>query len=82
MYSKVPPKDSRFLCSKTLTGVLWEGAIRENPGYRDFKNFFTAEFSHFFDNLFYRCPNWVEPYVKIPGTGISKFFLLQSLVTF
>ena len=49
------------------------GAIRENPGHRDFKIFFTAEFSHFLVTI---CFTGVliggKPYVKILGTGISN----------
>ena len=70
---------------KPLPASYEGGAIRDNRGYRDFKNFFTVEFtaispppkdSHF---AYSKNPHWRplgggEPYVKIPGTGISKFF--------
>ena len=47
-YSKLPlPRTAGFCVRKPLPVSFGRGAIRENPGYRDFKNFFTAEFSHF-----------------------------------
>ena len=47
-----PLKDSRFLCSKTLTGVLWEGSHTWKSRVPGFQNFFTAEFSHFLVTIF------------------------------
>ena len=47
-----PPRTAGFCVRKPLPVSFGRGAIRENPGYRDFKIFFTAEFSHFLVTIF------------------------------
>ena len=72
-YSKLPPPRTSGFCVRKPLPVSWGGGvICENPGCRDFKIFFTAEFSHFLVTIFLTDVIIGEPYVKIPGTGISN----------
>ena len=52
---QTPPPQGLPVCSfeKPLQASYGRGAIRENPGYRDFKKIFTAEFGHFLVTIFF-----------------------------